>query len=492
MSEISKSLLNTVAKELQISHCSLQMTNKTGNLLNYASNGEVAVSGDASYNRVPGIMRLAFAPCVGGGGDTDINTISTKRFASLIKKISGAKAIEKSDYMIYLLCGGSLYAAAARLKAVYGLPSQIGTYNAYFTDSIIRSMGFDPVDVQQNREDFRGYINAFIAKVNALNFPKLPLFDRWEAINNTIVMDSPDGPRAQAYVLDMDYYFKWNATVDNHGTVAEAVRLSDSKTSIKTVKEAMTFFNSLVDTMLRDEDCISISAWIENLGEPLRTIPLLTTEYKCDVLLGDTNLLSAIENATLVYHPDSYAATTRSVDGFSVLQNNGNIGQSWLHSITNKSEYAYFVAPLLNLHTSKVTPQQIATATQWTNYMYAGLVVSGNRQISLGNASTEVIYGMYVVTDPYNIASRWQHEFKHDCKSTSDEYTDYTDIVLVDFLCTFDYHPTIIYATYGAGTQSITNVNRYVDYDNYRELSRQDVENIHRAAWYTAFDLKMD
>lgn len=155
----------------------------------------------ATKYTAPGIMCVNFIPTMGYSDkpSSPLNVAANKNFAFMRRENAGSTNYTDSDLMMYYLSVVGLVPAikhavrALKISAVYASTSR------YLPDLLVKSMGFEPVDMRKNYENYRGRVNRLIAKFNQFPVPAdFKHIKRWEFLCDNVFMDR-NSTKAQVY-----------------------------------------------------------------------------------------------------------------------------------------------------------------------------------------------------------------------------------------------------------------------------------------------------
>lgn len=149
----------------------------------------------------PGIMCINFIPTMGYSdkASSPLNVAANKNFAFMRRENAGSTNYTDSDLMMYYISVVGLIPAikhairALKVSAVYTPTSR------YMPDLLVKAMGFNPTDLRNNFENYRGRVNRLIVKFNQFPVPaNFKHIKRWEFLCDNVFMDR-NSTKAQTY-----------------------------------------------------------------------------------------------------------------------------------------------------------------------------------------------------------------------------------------------------------------------------------------------------
>lgn len=437
---------------------------------------------------IPGIWSLCLQPAV-GSDNKGLNAIGTKLYAELIKNISGAKTVEKSDYMIYLHSGKGIVDAIRKFKTIYQIAFTYKTYNLYFADTMLQAYGLNPAGITElmaNLADFRGWLNRFIRRANTLNLPNIPFLTSGWNYGKTILVDNPDIEHAQMYIFPINWIRVWDPTSDPNGTRGTNTAITGTLTAMKAAAEAA------LDALLLDDDAIDINAWVGKAYDGKLLTFTDQVEGVDDVIIAyDQDALSVVENADI--QGDISVASD-----FNLTQVNNTISDKLVVRATPADASAPNIVAvsdkLLNYHKRTVGADAVTRGLSLCRSYKVTTSTSGGNTVyncALDICPDYVVRESLVWMSP--TAARSVTTPIYDGSIDAYRYQAYF------YSNVFRYHPLIKYAAYTWDTQAgdYADINgaksSFIplwDFDNYSVISQDLVRQVVDAMWYIYFDIK--
>ena len=453
-----------------------------------------AIYGSNYRMSVPGVARIGVQiGCGAANVQSDpVNTAATNIYSYVRHANSGHANYEQADLMMYLLAVDNLYAFYAHCVRAYGTMQTYSPLNRYLPRVLIRAMGFNFDDINQNLADFRYFINNFAVKLGSLCTPSsMSLFARHVQLFSYVYNDSTD-VKGQCYVLCPDGFYKYTPIANETGGNLTLVDFKGKKDSdgVYTFADIVSYGNSLLSELMGDEDIGIISGDILKAFGTDGVMKLAMVDETYTVIpVFDGYMLSQIENATLMgyqhstmgrdisqksnvisYKPVFYADTL-----FSALDE-GALGSGYRSDV------------IFNMHVSNPDAGLILDGSRLTV-----IAVSEVRQPELiwrvdccgtEMATTLRIY-QFADTSTPGSSGTWNVSVGGDIISYMpllDNVSKYANLLR---LSAFSYHPHI---RKQPEAWNATNENwNLVDFDNYTTLSYSDLYKLHSTALLSQF-----
>jgi hypothetical protein len=482
--------------DLVLSTVQLPFGNKTGALTNIYTSESGISNILADLETIPGVMVLDLVPSI-GRNNTSLNTYIGKLYARLIRKISGAKDIEKCDQFMYIEIGKTCVDMVCKLKTIYELAFMYQEYNLYWPKGILYALGMNADDFAANLEDFRAWVNRVIARLRSFNFPNISyLKSGWE-YGRTILVDSPDLTRAQVYICNFRFLYSWDPIGDPNGTRLNINNFygTGANTTFSTLR---TMVDGLIDSFAYDQDFIDISAWYDHLyeGNP-------------EGLLKFTDCTPTMEHVQITYDPDALLvienaeclpATSNANSTFRIVQLSNTVSQAMAFDLSatgtadEKANIGFVKPHICNCHKPKPTSKDVA---KYCTFKYEFDVYKAGRDgnfpvsaaIYVNTTNDYCVYDMKTVQlvsgsfTPVSYAAAMVSNVVGDKSPIFQQFTNRP-------FCNYtEYKISSGQYTYVTGT-SYLRYNFYSDLDNYIEITNAILKNYHAAVWFTNLEDK--
>lgn len=359
-------------------------------------------TGDKYYDvdSVPGVCAFYMSPTFGNSVDgfSPINVAARNIYSRIRYANSGSTNYDSTDLMIYLGAMDSVYSFLEYMKRIYGVARTYSNTNMYYPYALIRAMGMDPDDVQSNLNDFRAYINTFVAKVCATAVPAtMPYMVRHMWMYRHIWVDS-NTEKPQTYMYTPHAFYRFQLDNNKNGMLAYTPLPSGQSK----VADLITYGNQLIAEIMNDEDFGTMSGDImKAFPGNLITLDMIDENY---VVLPEYSeeVMSQIENITMLGY---YITTPTSGSSYDPEPNEhlmqmvteGSAGldayltfqpkfQTMLNSTVNTITVeqaapvieAWAASRIVNMHHGDVSAANTIVATRLTNCLEY-LPVSGSQ-----------------------------------------------------------------------------------------------------------------
>lgn len=450
--------------------------------LREASSGLTNV--DAS-GTMPGIMTFKVLPTFGVLQDwsSPFNVAVRDMYSFIRHANSGHSNYDAANLGMYLMAYDSAATFYAWMVRLYGLSRTVLVQNAYTPRDLITAAGGNYADLVANLADFRGYINSFAVRLNAMRIPsKWHILQRHMWMFTHVFADSPTN-KASFYVFAPAavWQYKLGATPDQTGlfpTVMADIQFTLSQ--IKTAGEA------ILDSILNDEDFNIMSGDIlKAYGDSTFSLNLISEDYAV-LPVYDPEVLMQIHNANSILYQD-----VRAIEGYlngaskPVIKENltetSNAGALMMafkvpadstdSSNLNRSIVHTCLKHILDVPTPNPDPTTVCVATR----LKFNTTMDSRNVAEITDYGTEVILGAYIMESPNqstvgitsNMANAWDLE-------------------------KFDWHPYVLQGDVDLVSGAIAGVtlNGFLgDIDNYAIVSHATLSNIHRAAMLGMFEM---
>lgn len=197
--------------------------NKNPELLKAASSiSYYSIVGDRlgdTNNTVPGIMTMLWMPSFGAEtAPLAWNKSWQQIFSYIVHANSRNYSQDFTDYALFSHAGFEIFVAIEEAKRAYGVMKAYTEPNYYYVDSVVRMLGFDPVDLRRNLSRMWFDINDLIVSTKDIWVPNImPILNRYLDLAQFIYSDA-DGAKAQTYAFVRRRFFMLSETGSSAGT----------------------------------------------------------------------------------------------------------------------------------------------------------------------------------------------------------------------------------------------------------------------------------
>ena len=361
--------------------------------------------GTTSNDRTPAIITYPVWHCI-GSSDTSRNNYLTRAadtyYQYVTQGFTGAVDFEAPDLLFTALAGESLLALLIEGKRAYGLMKYYLQNNKYYARTIVRALGFDFDDLNDNLANFRTEYNIRVAQINKLIAIPKSFFigDRWEYLASWIFTDTDSPEYSTAYAYVIQGCLKYEATAINTGT---ALSWANKSSDFLTVKSFFAFLDSLINA-LTDSDARDIYGAIRRVYDPsqLKVVSELEEDFTTTIVRNDVIAMAIHNTMTLHRLNSSVTATndaqkflpiTQSAEGAIVSNVYGNYvgGSAAINAVSQKFVYEP-IEFMLDMYDHAITPGNVLDATaNMTVVDYSDKHVSGNTIVGRVVCRSEVI-----------------------------------------------------------------------------------------------------
>lgn len=304
--------------------------------------GQLLQTGDETVDQysVPGVMSLEFVPCVGWADSENapINVAMRQVYTFVRKNNSGGANYEAADLMKYLIAMDSCYTYLAWMRRLYGLLQSYSYVNRYWPEAIIKSMGIDPVSLQSNMADLRGYINIFASKVSSMAIPAtMPYMLRHTWMVSDVYTDA-NVEKAQVYLYTPVALYQYT---EGSGTAAQSslvlkpmpgtvnvgsayVFSTAGPNQYATFNNIVSYGNELLNPLIASQDSNNMSGDIKKAFEGNVVKAMGVTDDYSVLPKFNEEVLTQIMNCTPVGYVELLSPTLHEQTG---------LNEGWLQSL---------------------------------------------------------------------------------------------------------------------------------------------------------------
>lgn len=460
---------------------------------------------------IPGVQSINLLHTIGNNDmkSDPVNIASLQIYAYVRHANSGHSNYDAPDLMLYLLAMADIYSYITFLQRVYGVANLYSQRNRYMNETLLKTMRMDSNDVVHNLANFRYGLNMLINKAASFAVPaNMPFYNRRAYLYSSIFIEG-ESVKDQMYLYNPQgfYEFAWNDTSSAGELQFRPWNTTDSVTGdfkMHTVKEALDYGETLVNTILKSEDLnimsgdilkaygdggiIKLSAFpADFFTVPIRDIAALEQ-------MKNTTILTSLQNGWEV-DPTSLTIKHSSDKGYLIsapvvqLSATTTLGDS--DTIKGKKADSMKMLLANNILTTEAAEPTAALTMENTRCMVAGKLKSGTGTSAKYSVfcGTEVAHSVdfWYFTQQFNpttstldwVPTSNDAAFVSIVDSTTDlEWTN-TLTVLGKLSC-FKYHPCLHYI-YITDTGSVWT-GPIFDIDNYALITPDDLNRMHEAA----------
>lgn len=449
---------------------------------------------------IPGLCSLQWVPTIGYSVDKNspVNIAARNIYSWVRHANSGSANYDAPDLMMYLVAADSLYSLYAMMRRLYGVMRLYTPLNKYYPEALVRAMGFDFNDMQDNLANLNFFINEFAIKVGSTAVPADMAYHRrhiW--LNDNIYVDNATSGKAQTYMFVQKAYFKFN-NLGTTGTKLTSEVLPDNCT----FKQLTEFARSILSPIMGDEDFGIMSGDIIKAYGITNCIKLDEVPTNYTVLpLFDPDTLLQIKNMSLVGNPQ-FSSSSIPVSKLEVTQDpsinegilisNPVFGEYVEDTPGNPGNSAPLLKKLITQYVDAPAPIDTMRATRFATIASESIALSGTNLV----ANVFKTFGSEVAT----LAEIWTWS-----KSTSGTWSlskvqttmglDYIEdhggtpavnssiAKIIKSISVMDYFPIVYLCERGQPIDYIFEVNAYTT------MVVHDLEKLHETALISEFDV---
>lgn len=433
-----------------------------------------------AVDTMPGVMTMYTIPTFGPLEDwaSPFNVAVRDMYTFIRHANSGHSNYDAANLGMYLMAYDSAATFYAWMVRLYGLTRTVLVQNAYTPRDLVTSAGGDYQSLITNLADFRGYINSYAVRLNAMRIPsKWHILERhmWQYTN--VFADCPMN-KASFYLFRP--IALWQYTVGNTpATTGLDPFYMDGHLTLEDIKYRG---ESLLNSILNDEDFNIMSGDIlKAYGDSTFSLNLISEDYAV-LPVYDQEVLMQIHNASVVLSKDENWMKNIVVTNFHIREDvseTNNVGALVMTAKTkaSKTELNFSASlaflcmkRLLDVPDPNPDPAMVCTATR--------LMVNARIRedfVEFTDFGTEIIVGAFMLTRPseYGPGEAGGMNNAYDLEK-------------------FDWHPYIFEGIIDVNETNIVAVQMhglYGDIDNYAVIGHDTLSNIHRAALLGMFEM---
>lgn len=474
---------------------------------------------------VPGIMIAYFQPTLGNADAA--NQSFNSQYSFLVHANSRNYTYNAPDLGILEMAGANVFSALGALIRGYGISKYYYETNRYVPNDLIRSLGFNPKDMQENLATLWFSINNLIDQTRQIWIPTtMPVIDRWIWMNSNVYKDAP-GETAQMYAYVQNFYYMYSETQFDTGGALIKVSVTSDDEDISTevfepgpenaysVKQWIEAIQNMIDALISSEDRGVIFGDILNAygTNNIRAIAPIASDFRVEPIYN-AEVLTQFENLVIsdmrVTGIAQIVPALKDITQKTVVQlwtDKTRIGNS---AQANKPVANMLERSILNFHfPEQPTPEQIMVATRATTL---GIGATNAPSIKPGTGNnpdtiqytgiepaaygTEIIVNLIIVDRQKGISGTLEYATNvfNQAFNIAALSADAVSEPLLKLMA-FDWHPflynirdrAVPAANLSAQTTSIVPANAYGDYDNYTVITIDELSRLHRVATYSLF-----
>lgn len=454
--------------------------------------------------RVPGVLRINWAPSVGQSTlPTDPASIVGKEVYAAVRKVfSGSIDADAPDFVMYLLALDSLFSYIGGLKRVYRTLTAWSSDNFQTPDTLLLALGCNATSIsnlRSNSADFLRCINELVLQSRKFRCPAImDMFNRHYWLNDNVYTDAPT-INSQFYVFRQTYYLKLaaNAAIPGSSTITAAgltaVSSPISASSNLTVKSLYDFGISLIQALDSWDDCYMISGYLMRAFEGTASFVVdeldvndsLTPVYVEEVLMQIENARSVfgtLREATLNVYQDP---STNAV----ISQPLATVSSTMTYGVEHD------LPPILSIRSDSPTVEENVIASRLQMNMSLSQITHSVLSTEEGYpvfCASEIVSSIHLIgCDPHNsgsAASSVTLRSVFGLSSNNPSATLFVDLPRYLWVTQFDWHP-ILYVLYMDSTSPTTGAQIIPigDLHNVTVLDRAQLKEINRICLFSEF-----
>lgn len=431
---------------------------------------DATLSIDTRLGSIPGymIIKTIAGPGTSLDGNSPLNSTSRAIYSYVRHANSGHANYDAPDITMYLLTIDAYFTMWAKMVRAYGIARLFTPSSRYQADSMLKALGFDPVDFLRNLSQVRTAINNFATKISRYATPgTMDYFKRHTEIYSRLYSDSLASAKSQTYILDPAGYYVYGEASSEGGKLTYT-EYPNTLMTLTSIESAFATF----DTVIQSEDMNIISGDIlKAFGiDGIFTVPFIQEEYVTPIVF-DPLMLSQIENATIV-------GSTFNADSLNISQDPSTSQVIYLPTIMGKANH--YPIPTLNMHVPSPTVDDIMEATRFmVQFGDYDSLLEGTTIRACG--ADIVISARVFMFDTGGVYKNFGVSGVLDINSTISGEQILWEMTNVSLITAFAYAPRI---TVWYGDRMMGD---YFDYDNYTTLSTVTLWNLHNTALLSLF-----
>lgn len=433
-----------------------------------------------AVDTMPGIMTMFTVPTFGPLNDwsSPFNVAVRDMYTFIRHANSGHSNYDAANLGMYLMAYDSAATFYAWMVRLYGLTRTVLVQNAYTPKDLVTAAGGNYHSLVTNLADFRGYINSYAVRLNAMRVPsKWHILERHMWQYTHVFADSPTN-KASFYIFRPACYWKYTLAATPTATGLSPFAMTGLWDLAKIKDAGETLLNSI----LNDEDFNIMSGDIlKAYAENTFSLNLISEDYAV-MPVYDQEVLMQIHNASMILSPSEEYIAGDVLDSLFIHEDTSettNVGALIMDALiiadNAQTEFTTSLAyccmkRLLDVPSPNPDPAMVCTATRFMINMK-----NGAQGLTFEDFGTEIIVGAFMMTAPNSV----------NVGSASGMFNTYD-------LEKFDWHPYIYRGSITVNQNALTSTQMtgiYGDIDNYAVISHSTLSNIHRAAMLGMFEM---
>lgn len=165
----------------------------------------------------PGLLTFDVIPVCGISQDaTSAVNVAAQQLYTLDRKAnSGAVNYDKTDVIMLVLAMDSAYCLLEHYVRLYRVVDRYLVENRYYPDVIVQALGYDLTEVTANFANFRYLLDNFVSKLGSIDIPaQFDFIKRHSWMFSNIYTDSP-GYRGQSYMYKLAGLYQFAEATDS-------------------------------------------------------------------------------------------------------------------------------------------------------------------------------------------------------------------------------------------------------------------------------------
>lgn len=233
-----------------------------------------------------------------------VNQAGWKIVSFLKHTISASLPYEGPDVMAMLIGMANVYSYFNFCSRAYAITGLYSNLNRYLPDSLLASMGIDPLDFKDNLADFRRGVNQLIRKAATLSIPSNLKYFQRTAFMFSNIYTGGTAIQDQLYYYTPEGFWRYSEVGTNGaGLIYTPFIINDTvsgSTDIKlrSHKELLEYGKSLMEGLFSSDDIVMISANILRAYGTAGTLKLELLPDEAQIApIFDIGVLEQIANA---------------------------------------------------------------------------------------------------------------------------------------------------------------------------------------------------
>lgn len=456
------------------------------------------------YYSVPGICVLQYGISFGQptGFATDaINTAANRLYTFVRHSVSTYAQYDSTDLMLYISAMDSIYALYSTACRIYGLAQNYKVFNRYFSSGIITALGYDPDDLFENLADYRSHLNQLCFKISQFCVPSgIDVMKRHVWMSGNLFYDA-GSVKSQLYAYNLAGYYQFTENSDSG--LSDGAYLEYTPINYPAGSEAPLKFSQLLNRLstaiskiMASQDCIAMSGdLLRAFGQDnVYVLSPIAENYIVEPVYSP-EVLSQIENATILGHPDTHINNAHLIQR-GLVSTGVQLRQVLsFHTVSEPSTvYKQYLGLhnhnwMLNFHKADVSPDDVMVATRLTNICNTvdDIVFTTGTTTTYGTgAQPHRIGSDFIISMSFfNVGDTGFQTIYRTTEQYMPIFTTAAQVALrTSTWSVFDWAPRLWIAT---GTSAPDAWRQYLDVDNYSMLNIANIDALHEAAMLSLY-----